>query len=376
MNLLQVTPGAPDIVPDSIPSPAEELKLLKSMPFDDLVNNVVNSIVHFAIDLVIALIVFYAGKFIIKKIYNLTLTILVRRKVDRSLSTFILSLIRMVLYFILIVTVIGIIGIETSSFLALFASAGVAIGMALSGTLQNFAGGVLILLLKPYKIGDYIEAQGFAGTVTEIQIFSTIICTPDNKSIIIPNGGLSTGSINNWSREEHRRVEWTVSLSYGDDVDTARKAILDMFKHDERIISGHGVDTTPAGAQADDQAPAESDIDTLAEAQEPAPRKSLWQRLFHHAKRHAPTDTDIWVETEKMKARALKRDIDRRPAVTVGSLAASSIDLTVRAWVRSADFWSVYYDYNERFYKELPAAGLSFPFPQLDVHVSSSSNNA
>ena len=135
-----------------------------------------------------------------------------------------------------IITIIGILGIETSSFLALFASAGVAIGMALSGTLQNFAGGVLILLLKPYKIGDYIEAQGYAGTVREIQIFHTIITTYDNKSIIIPNGGLSTSSINNWSTQDYRRVEWEIAISYGDSVDAARKAILDMFATDPRIL--------------------------------------------------------------------------------------------------------------------------------------------
>ena len=180
--------------------------------------------------------VFYIGRFIIRKIYKLVNSIFVSRHIDRSLSTFILSLINILLYFILIVTVIGILGIETTSFLAIFASAGVAIGMALSGTLQNFAGGVLILLLKPYRIGDYIEVQGYAGTVKEIQIFFTVITTYDNKSIMIPNGGLSTGSVNNWSRESHRRVSWDIAISYGDDVAVARKAILEMFAADERIM--------------------------------------------------------------------------------------------------------------------------------------------
>ncbi|MCF0213707.1 MAG: mechanosensitive ion channel, partial [Muribaculaceae bacterium] len=183
---------------------------------DEFLNSLVKNIVTFTFHLLIAIVVFYLGKFIIKRIYRLVDVILTKRNVEHSLSTFILSLVKIVLYFVLIIVVIGILGIETSSFLALFASAGVAIGMALSGTLQNFAGGVLILLLKPYKVGDYIEAQGYAGTVTEIQIFNTIICTPDNKSIIIPNGGLSTGSINNWSRMDYRRVEWTISISYGD----------------------------------------------------------------------------------------------------------------------------------------------------------------
>ena len=172
--------------------------LFRSVSFDDLINKLASTVVEFAIHLAVAIFVFYVGKLIIRKLYGLTANILYRRNVDRSLSTFVLSLVKMVLYFILVVTVIGILGINTTSFVAIFASAGVAIGMALSGTLQNFAGGVLILLLKPYKVGDYIEAQGYAGVVREVQIFSTIISTPDNKSIIIPNGPLSTGSINNW----------------------------------------------------------------------------------------------------------------------------------------------------------------------------------
>ena len=216
-----------DIIPtDSIPSIATEKAALKSMSFDQLIDTLVHDVVHFAISLAVAIVVFYVGKFLIKKLYNLVAGIMLRRKVDPSLTTFVLSLVRIVLFFILIVTVIGILGIETSSFLALFASAGVAIGMALSGTLQNFAGGVLILLLKPFKVGDYIEAQGFAGTVTRIEIFNTIICTPDNKSIIIPNGGLSTGSINNYSTQLYRRVEWSLGISYGEDVETARTLLL------------------------------------------------------------------------------------------------------------------------------------------------------
>ena len=211
--------------------------MLKSLTFDEFIDKFVSSTVSFAINLVIAIAIFYIGRWIINKLYRLVHNIFIKRNIDASLSTFVLSMIRIVLYFILIVTVIGILGIETSSFLALFASAGVAIGMALSGTLQNFAGGVLILLLKPYKIGDYIEAQGYSGTVKEIQIFHTIINTPDNKSIIIPNGGLSTGSVNNYSRESFRRVDWVVGISYGDSVDTAREKILAILASDSRTIT-------------------------------------------------------------------------------------------------------------------------------------------
>lgn len=200
--LLQIPDITPQL-PDSIPTVREEVSMLKTLPFDELMSRLVSSVVTFAINLAIAILVFYVGRVVINKLYKFISGIFVRRHLDQSLATFVLSLVRIVLYFILIVTVIGILGIETSSFIALFASAGVAIGMALSGTLQNFAGGVLILLLKPYKIGDFIETQGYAGTVRDIQIFSTIICTPDNKSIIIPNGGLSTGTINNYNKEDY-----------------------------------------------------------------------------------------------------------------------------------------------------------------------------
>ncbi len=296
-----------DIIPtDSIPSIATEKAALKSMSFDQLIDTLVHDVVHFAISLAVAIVVFYVGKFLIKKLYNLVAGIMLRRKVDPSLTTFVLSLVRIVLFFILIVTVIGILGIETSSFLALFASAGVAIGMALSGTLQNFAGGVLILLLKPFKVGDYIEAQGFAGTVTRIEIFNTIICTPDNKSIIIPNGGLSTGSINNYSTQLYRRVEWSLGISYGEDVETARTLLLGILDKDGRIIKAP-IDSAPSVAA---------------------------------------------------------------PAVVVTALADSSVNLSVRAWVASADYWPVYFTYNEAFYNAITAhEALSFPFPQLDVHI-------
>ncbi|MDE6217891.1 MAG: mechanosensitive ion channel, partial [Muribaculaceae bacterium] len=143
---------------------------LKGLSFDDAITKIVNGTIDFAFKLLIAILVFYAGKYIIKRLYRVVSNVMFRRSVDASLTTFILSLVRIVSYFILIIIVISILGIETSSFIALFASAGVAVGMALSGTLQNFAGGVLILLLKPYKVGDYIEAQGYAGTVKAINI--------------------------------------------------------------------------------------------------------------------------------------------------------------------------------------------------------------
>lgn len=349
---------------------SKEVAELKSMSLEDLLNRLAESTVNFAINLAIAIVVFYVGRFIIRKIYRVVAAIFVRRGIDRSLSTFVLSLINMVLYFILIVTVIGILGIETTSFLALFASAGVAVGMALSGTLQNFAGGVLILLLKPYKIGDYIEAQGYAGTVKEIQIFFTVITTYDNKSISIPNGGLSTGSVNNWTREAYRRVSWTVSISYGDDVNAARQAILDMFENDTRVLkpedNTHGHITSVLD---DDSAVDNSKGETPADAaSENAPKRSFMDRLLH---RHRKTRKALaeWEEKRDAQILALVPKPNFTPRVFVDSLASSSVDLTVRAWTKTQDYWDVFYYYNEAFYNELPKFGIHFPFPQLDVHL-------
>lgn len=295
-------------LPDKAATGKGIFESLKGLGFDDAISTIANGVVQFSFKLLIAILVFYVGKFIIKKLYGLVHSIMTRNKVEASLTTFVLSMIRIVLYFILIITVIGILGIETSSFLALFASAGVAIGMALSGTLQNFAGGVLILLLKPYKVGDYIEAQGFAGTVKEIQIFSTVINTVDNKAIIIPNGGLSTGTINNYSHEQYRRVDWKIGLSYGTDYKAAREAILEIINSDERVIKD----------------PAEGIL--------PKPLQTAF--------------------------------------VGLSELADSSINIVVRVWTEAANYWGLFFEMNERFYKELPERGFSFPFPQMDVHIA------
>ena len=176
-------------------------------------------------------------------------------------------------------------------------AATLAIGMALSGTAQNFAGGVMILLMKPYRVGDFISAQGQSGTVREIKLFSTVITTGDNQTIYIPNNSIATAIIDNYSTSETRRVDWTIGISYGDDVDAARRALLDLLAADSRVL------TDPA------------------------------------------------------------------PVVWVAALADSSVNLSVRAWVKNADYWDVFFENNEKTYKLLPLKGISFPFPQMDVHV-------
>lgn len=340
---------------------------LETSTFNDFISDLSQRLVHFVINVAIAIFVFYLGKLLIKRIYKILATIFIRRNIDNSLATFLLSLVKIVLYFILIVTVIGILGIETTSFLALFASAGVAIGMALSGTLQNFAGGVLILLLKPYKVGDYISTQGFEGKVNEIQIFHTIITTYDNKAIMIPNGVLSTSSINNWSREEVRRVSWDVAISYGDSVDVAREAIFGMFTGDDRILCGDPVD--PENPQeSDPDCPSTTEVAVKTQAAPEEKRPGLFKRLFMNRQQLKELKQQI-EDSREAAIKALKPSVVQAPAVLVNSLADSSVILTVRVWVKTADYWNVFFHYNEKIYKELPQHGINFPFPQMDVHV-------
>ncbi len=346
-------------VQNAVADKAQELEMLKTLSFEEFLQKFIHGVVTLAINIVVAIVVFYIGKFLIARIQGLVMSVMIKRRADRTVITFVSSLVRITLYFLLIIIVIGILGIETSSFIALFASAGVAIGMALSGTLQNFAGGVLILFMKPYKVGDYIEAGGFAGTVKEIQIFHTIITTADNKSILIPNGTLSNGSINNWSREDYRRVDWTVSISYGDDVETARKAILDILHADDRVVLQYIEDDRE-----------ERMHESEAETPEAPEKKHGWLwRLFHTQQERASELLQKWEDQNARKRQMLTPKVDRSPVVKVAALADSSVNLTVRAWTLKANYWPLYWDINERIYTDLPAHGINFPFPQLDVHL-------
>lgn len=270
---------------------------LSNLPLDVVINKLIDLVVSFGGRLLVAIIVFFIGRWLIKRIINLIVKGMQRRKVEASLFSFTRSMVKITLYFLFVIIIIGILGIETSSFIALFASAGIAIGAALSGTLQNFAGGVMILLFKPFKVGDYIEAQGQSGTVREIQIFNTILATPDNKIIIVPNGGLSTGITENYSKEETRRVDWVFGIAYGDSYDKAKEVIARLLNNDSRIL------TTPA--------------------------------YF----------------------------------IALNSLGDSSVNIVVRAWVKSPDYWDVFFDMNERVYKTFTQENINIPFPQMDVHL-------
>ena len=361
------------VSPDSLPKGAEKLKAVTDsiaaspvklqenfMNFEwwnEVLSKLVDVGVSFGLNLLTAIVVFIIGRFIVKKVHNMLRAIMISRNVDRSLTTFLLSLFKITFFFILALIVISILGIETTSFLALFASAGIAIGMAFSGTLQNFAGGVLILLLKPYKVGDYIEYDKYKGFVKEIQIFHTIITTYNNESIIVPNGGLSTGTINNYSREKFRRVEWRVSVAYGSDVDVARKIILDLLQGDDRILKP-GTEDANSSKSESNELPPDHEIE-----------KMPWYKrlLYKHKKRRERLDE--WREEKKLEIENKLPKVNFTPYVALENLDDSALVLIVRAWCLFGDYWSVLYDINEAVYKQLPAHGVQFPFPQLDVHI-------
>ena len=245
----------------------------------------------------LALLIFIVGKFLVNWLNRLFARILEKRKVDPSIQSFLKSMVNILLLIMLILAVIGKLGIELTGFAALLASAGVAIGMALSGNLQNFAGGLIILLFRPYKVGDYIDAStGASGTVKEIQIFHTILITPDNKMVYVPNGAMSSGVITNYSNLDTRRIEWNFGVDYGEDFEKVEKILRNIIKADQRIL------TAPA------------------------------------------------------------------PFIELGELAASSVNIKVRVWVKSSDYWDVFFYMNQTVYATFNKEGINFPFPQLTVH--------
>lgn len=295
MRFLQVDPIHADSLVNNLTQTAEKIK---EMPFQEAVEFVAQGLLGFFWDILICIAIYIVGRWIIRYIDRFLCRLFDKRKIEISLAKFLRSFVKGALYVILLIGIVRKLGIDTSSFVALLASAGVAIGMALSGTLQNFAGGIMILLLRPFRIGDYIQTQGIEGSVKEIKLFNTVINTVDNKLITLPNGPIVNNVINNFSAENRRRVDLSVSIAYGDDYDVAREAILAIIAADERI--------------------------------------------------------------EK----------EPEPFVALGSLGESAVNITVRVWAKSADYWGVFHSLNEQIYKQLPQKGLHFPFPQLDVHLT------
>lgn len=240
MNLLQVAPIDSATVEKTVEVTKEAVTGLAHGDVSYL-TQFLQQALAFCIDagktILVAVVIYIVGRFIVGFINRVLGNALDRRNLDPSIKTFLKSFVNILLSVLLIIAVVSALGVNTTSFAALLASFGVAAGMALSGNLSNFAGGLMILLLKPFKVGDYVAAQGFEGTVTEILIFHTVLTTVDNKIIYLPNGSLSSGSITNYSKQPLRRVDLTVSIEYGQDIDEARRVLIDLFAQDKRILN-------------------------------------------------------------------------------------------------------------------------------------------
>lgn len=229
----------PAVLPDSVQKArfAESVEKLTSLDLSQVWDEMVEWFIWTAIKLVIALTIFYLGRWILRRLMTVIDRVLTARDVEQSLHKFLLTATKVVGLVVIFLTIVSILGFDSTSFVAMLASAGLAIGMALSGTLQNFAGGVMILVQRPYKIGDFIETDLASGTVVDIRLFSTVLHTTDKKTIYIPNNTISTGVVINYSTSTTRRCSWKVSVSYGDNYDTIRESMLEIIRRDERVLA-------------------------------------------------------------------------------------------------------------------------------------------
>lgn len=227
------------ILPDSVQKArfAEAVRQLADLDVQDIWRQVVEWFVWTGIKIVISLLIYYIARWALRRVVAFADKVMTHRGVEISLHSFLLTAIKTIGYVVIFIALVSILGFDSTTFVAMLASMGLAIGMALSGTLQNFAGGVMVLVLRPYRIGDYIEAQGVSGTVVEITLFTTIVQTLDKKTIYIPNNAISTSIINNYSTSATRRCSWKVSVSYGDNYDTIREAMLAIIARDGRALA-------------------------------------------------------------------------------------------------------------------------------------------
>jgi small conductance mechanosensitive channel len=254
-------------------------------------------VLHFGFKVIIALIIFIIGRWVAKVIRRFAEKVMIKREVDATLVKFVGNLIYVTLLIFVILAALGQLGIQTTSFIAVIGAAGLAIGLALQGSLANFAAGVLLIIFRPFKVGDYIEGGGTAGVVEQIQIFTTQLTSPDNKKIIIPNAKMTADNITNYSAKDTRRVDLVIGTGYDDDIDKVKTVIADVLSGDDRILK------------------------------------------------------------------------DPAPTIAVVEMADSSVNLVVRPWVKTADYWNVYFDTTENIKKRFDAENISIPYPQQDVHM-------
>jgi small conductance mechanosensitive channel len=265
--------------------------------WNDVVEMIKTTGVEFGINLVTAIVIFYFGRMVIGLLMRGLNKMMQAQDVDKTLQTFVTNLVRMVLLMFVIIAAISALGIQTTSFIAILGAAGLAIGLALQGSLSNFASGVLIVMFRPYKVGDWVEAAGISGAVEEVQILTTVLKTGDNKMVIVPNSQIMGSVITNYSANDRRRVDMVVGVSYDDDLDKVRSTLEQLVAADDRILD------------------------------EPA------------------------------------------CTIAVSELADSSVNFVVRPWTKTADYWGVKFDLTEAIKKRFDKEGISFPFPQQDIHL-------
>lgn len=252
---------------------------------------------NYGLKLILAIVVLVVGFRLISFIISKMTHLMEKHNMNASLKTFLKSFTGIILKILLIISALSLAGVEMTIFIAIMTAVSAGFAFAMNGTLSNFFGGAMILSFKPFEVGDFITASSFSGTVKEIQIFFTVLTTPDNKTILIPNGGLSNNPLVNYSKQATRRVDWNFGISYGNSYDDAKQMILGFLNNDSRVLK------------------------------------------------------------------------DPEPFVGLGEMADSSVNITVRAWVDTSEYWNVFFEINEKYYKEAGKHGLSIPFPQLDVHL-------
>ena len=303
IHLLQTSPS---FSTDTLLNKGTQLvETIRTTPPNELLTGTLSSVAKFGLKVVLALLIYIVGAWLIRKTKKIIAKAFEKRKSDTTLSSFIQSLVTALLWIVLILCMVGTLGINTTSIAALLAAGGMAVGMAMSGAVQNFAGGLILLAFKPFKVGEFVEAQGFFGRVSEITIVHTKIVTTDNREITIPNGAISNGTIDNYSCREPHRLSLKFNVPYGTDFDQVKSILLELVKQQPLILNK---ETNPGA---------------------------------------------------------------KNPKVYVDELNDSAVKIKLRVWVLAPNYKKVEHWLNEAIYKELPKNGISFPFPQLDVHMKS-----
>ena len=274
-----------------------DLTDMSSLNWTQLWEKIISLSSEFGLQLLTALVIFWVGRFIAKAAQDALHRILQSQQVDKILETFVCNLAYWAIMIFVIIAAVHQIGVQTTSLVAMLGAAGLTVGLALQGSLSNFAAGVLIVVFRPYRVGDWIEAAGISGSVEQVQILTTILITADNKQIIVPNSQIMNSVITNYSAKKTRRIDMTIAVSYKDDLDKVRKTIEDLIKNESRILK------------------------------------------------------------------------DPNYLIAVSELADSSVNFMVRVWVKTQDYANVKFDMTEAVKKRFDREGISFPFPQQDVHI-------